>query len=206
MTIKTVLISIAAGIAGISAANATPIDSATSGIENPTQTIDFSEIAGLTQGEAITDQYEGLGVTFSPNLYFRTQFSGRDNQETPALSTFGDGDLITEFSILFDSAVSAASFVLSVNFGTATFTALNDGVVVSTFMSANSSNPPLFYGFEGIIFDEIRIAVGGNGFAIIDNIAFNSEVPLPAALPLFLAGIAGLGFAGRRRKPAVVAA
>ena len=29
------------------------------------------------------------------------------------------------------------------------------------------------------------------------------EVPLPAALPLFLAGLAGLGFAGRRRKAGV---
>ncbi|MEZ5893999.1 MAG: VPLPA-CTERM sorting domain-containing protein [Parvularculaceae bacterium] len=29
-----------------------------------------------------------------------------------------------------------------------------------------------------------------------------SEVPLPAALPLFAAGLAGLGFAGRRRKKA----
>lgn len=34
----------------------------------------------------------------------------------------------------------------------------------------------------------------------IDNLSFSSEVPLPAALPLLLCGLAGLGFAAKRRR------
>jgi len=34
----------------------------------------------------------------------------------------------------------------------------------------------------------------------IDNLSFTSEVPLPAALPLLMSGLAGLGFASRRKR------
>lgn len=37
--------------------------------------------------------------------------------------------------------------------------------------------------------------------ATITSELIPNEVPLPAALPLFLAGVAGMGFASRRRKP-----
>ncbi len=44
--------------------------------------------------------------------------------------------------------------------------------------------------------------VGLNGAPLIDGLAWVSDaaIPAPAALPLFLAGAAGLGFARRRRK------
>lgn len=52
--------------------------------------------------------------------------------------------------------------------------------------------------------DELRLVATGNVEQIgpvWDNFVFDvAEVPLPAALPLFLAGLAGLGFAKRRRK------
>lgn len=48
---------------------------------------------------------------------------------------------------------------------------------------------------------EIVFNFGGSG--AIDNILFEtSEVPIPAALPLLLSGLAGLSFASRRRKKA----
>lgn len=77
--------------------------------------------------------------------------------------------------------------------------------LLSLITSANGDNATLvanlvYYivvsGFDNADFGTFTLDIRGNG-----NIALGAtEVPLPAALPLFLAGIAGLGAAGRRRK------
>ncbi|MEX6633845.1 VPLPA-CTERM sorting domain-containing protein [Hyphococcus lacteus] len=77
--------------------------------------------------------------------------------------------------------------------------------LLSLIASANGDNATLaanlvYYivvsGFNNADFGAFALDISGNG-----NIALGAtEVPLPAALPLFLAGIAGLGAAGRRRK------
>lgn len=57
---------------------------------------------------------------------------------------------------------------------------------------------------NAIEIDELRLVATGNSGGAgpsWDNFVFEvAEVPLPAALPLFLIGLAGLGFAKRRRK------
>ncbi len=45
-------------------ASAAVIDSANSGLANPDQTINFSEVAGLMQDDIITNEFAALGVTF----------------------------------------------------------------------------------------------------------------------------------------------
>ncbi|MCK5744973.1 MAG: VPLPA-CTERM sorting domain-containing protein [Oricola sp.] len=59
-----------------------------------------------------------------------------------------------------------------------------------------------FEGFEGVVALRIFGLKGNFVFPSVDNIVLNevSEVPLPAALPLFLAGLAGFGAASRRKK------
>ena len=59
-----------------------------------------------------------------------------------------------------------------------------------------------FCGFEGIVFDEIRLAIIAlNKGSSLDNLRYNVVVvPLPAALPLFGTGLGKLGFLGWRRK------
>lgn len=42
----------------------------------------------------------------------------------------------------------------------------------------------------------------GTGEVNLNGVLLNGVIPLPAALPLFLAGLAGLGLTGRRRKSA----
>ena len=59
-----------------------------------------------------------------------------------------------------------------------------------------------FCGFEGIIFDEIRLAIIAlNKVFTLDNLQYNvAAVPLPAALPLFGTGLGIMGFLGWQRQ------
>ena len=50
----------------------------------------------------------------------------------------------------------------------------------------------------GVVFRRAVFDFGGSGAIGTFDI---QEVPVPAALPLLLSGLAGIGFAGRRRKP-----
>ncbi|MGF1543284.1 MAG: VPLPA-CTERM sorting domain-containing protein [Parvularculaceae bacterium] len=59
-------------------------------------------------------------------------------------------------------------------------------------LTADGVNP---YTATGTVFEFIALTVGG-GFSIEEF----EVVPVPGALPLLLSGIAGLGFAARRRK------
>lgn len=59
----------------------------------------------------------------------------------------------------------------------------------------------LFAGSDLFIKLKFRSAFDRNGANTIEYLrASVSQVPLPAALPLFVAGLAGLGFAGRKRR------
>ena len=70
-----------------------------------------------------------------------------------------------------------------------------DGGLVGTFEAVD-----LFtLAFFGSVFEFVAITAGG-GFAIAQFEI--SDVPVPPVLPLLLAGLAGLGFASRRRKTA----
>jgi hypothetical protein len=68
---------------------------------------------------------------------------------------------------------------------------LNAGLNTLTFLYSSLSDPN-HAGFQG---------VGDESWGVNNvNVAGASVVPLPAALPLFMAGLAGIGFSTRRRK------
>lgn len=214
MKFRLAIAGLFAGAASLASASAATIEGAAVGISNPDQIITFSEVAGLTTGDSVTDEYAALGVTFDPNGFYFSSVSARPNVSGPVLTNFVGGNdpaYVNPLSIKFSNDVSAASFTLTSAIRNGTFEALLDGVVVSTFMTVlNPGNNVAadvnnIYGFFDILFDEIRVtigAAGSNNAVVIDNLAYATAVPLPAALPLFLAGIAGIGFAGRGRRKA----
>jgi len=190
---------------GFTTADAAVIDNGATGISGADVTIGFDEVA-LTDGTPVTNQFAGLGVTFSQALTYNNTVSTRPNFSGAAFSNPAG----QAFSILFSQTVSSASAAITVssasaaitaNSGGATFTSLLNGVEVEGFSTSLDLAENNFYGFTGSLFDEILIDPDGSTTIAMDNLAYTvAPVPVPAALPLLLAGIGGLGFMARRRR------
>ena len=192
------------GLAAVTlGASATPITNNT-GIVSPALTITFSEFALATE-TPITNQFASLGVTFSPSLFYNVQpfFFPTDFL---ANFSFATSEQNNPVSLLFAQDQTAAAFAMQTNPGTSTFEALLNGVVVQSFNAATnlSSLPDLthasdFYGFSGIVFDEIRITAA-SGSLQIDNLQLSFAVPEPGTFVLLGLGLAGLATARRRKQ------
>jgi hypothetical protein len=180
----------------------------TSGLDAPAETVDFSEHT-FADNTLINNQFSDQGVTFSVDLFYQNTFSpNMPNSDAPTLTNFnpdnGNG-LTNPFSINFTSPVYAAAFVLGTNPNTTLFTALLNGIVVDSGSAPSSlGNAMDFYGFSGVVFDQIIISVGGDAFAVLDTLEFNPgtsvpDVPEPTTWALILVG-AGLAGVMRLRR------
>ncbi|ASP48542.1 PEP-CTERM sorting domain-containing protein [Cognaticolwellia beringensis] len=171
------------------------------GLTSSDNTITFDEI--VFAGNTVVDtQYASLGLTFTSGLKYDAQGSS----SFPGISGHYLGNftpVINPFSIFFSDDQTEAAFGLATNPQTTTFNALLNGVLVESFSTSTSANNSSqgFYGFTGILFDEIQVA-SNSGSALIDNIQFNNSsstaVPEPSTLAIFALGIMGL--AARRFK------
>ena len=188
---------------GSQRAEATPINGALAGLPTPGATITFSEIV-LPVGSPVTNEYAGLGVTFSPNLYYSTAHGTLLNDSPPDLTTFGLSGRVGAFAINFTSPVSAAAFVFGGDAGTATFSAYSGATPIESFVgniNFGSGFPNTWFGFTGITFDSISVSVNnGTNAAALDNLQFNKAVPEPGSLFLLGSGLFGLGRAWRKRR------
>ena len=157
--------------------------------------VDFEE---ATEGAIITDTYTENGVSFDP--------------------VQGAYDIFTNGSIIFNARNSAGLVIIEITFGGNPFDLLSFDIVNLTNAGAFTLTSNLGDSFA------IPAAIGTVSFATtfigvttltltqsfgaslqIDNFTINSvtsAVPLPAALPLMIAGIAGLGAMTRRRRKA----
>lgn len=189
-------------------AQAAIIDKAATGLSDADVTLTFDEFDGATGpvGDLYKDTY---GVSFNPDLRFLAEFNSNGSRGyTPrgghagtVLANFVFGSPIVysdPFSILFDTVIADVSFALgsaaNANFPT-TISALLNGVVVESFATlpdagaAATDGDDDFYGFSGILFDEVVVDTGFPRGTSFDTLSYTvAAVPLPAGLPLMLVG------------------
>jgi len=174
-------------------AHATPITN-NFGLSSPSSTITFDEII-FPQGTVIDTQYASYGATFTSGL----KYDAQGVSAFPGITGHYIGNfnpVVNPFSIFFTFAepLTEAAFGMATNPATTTFTAYLNGSAVETFSASTTSNNSNagYYGFTGILFDEISVLVSSN-LALIDNIQMGgTPVPEPATCLLFLFGLTGM--------------
>lgn len=178
-----------AALAFASSAGAVPISIDTSGtIGSGIATIGASDIAGPAPGVNFTGEGSISIVTGTTFVSFAADVAGFSTTapriENLILSLFSDimrSNLIGTFTITTGTGAANGPLI--------------DGRVVQTFDLSGLST--LYFSVSGTAFEISTVASGRPDF----NVQL-AAVPVPAALPLLLSGLAGLGFATRRRKTA----
>lgn len=201
-TVKSFVAASCAFVALTGWASAATVINASSGLSSPDTLVTFSEVT-LLEGDPVTDEFSAQGVTFSPALYYTGAYGSEPNIDDIAVHNFGVFPRADPFIINFLSDVSAATFAMVTETGTAEFTALLNGSVVESFSAdTGRTSASNFYGFTNILFDQIRVDVDVPGSAMVmDNVAYKvAAVPVPASFSLLFAGMGAFGLMRRRRK------
>jgi hypothetical protein len=201
MSIKSFTITLATfAAAGLSSANsyaATIIDQDT-GLTSPDKIViefgnDLSKV-----GTVIGSQFDG--VTFGSTYVYNHTTATHDALTHGYLENLNSNT--QPGSILFDTDVSTVNFSWRARTST-TFSAWNDDVKVEEFVADTnmSLSGGRYYGFQDIVFDEIRLSIQHPSKAFtLDNLEYISVIPIPAALWLFGSGLLGLIGLARRHK------
>lgn len=186
---------VGAAVTVVTSAHATQIHN-NFGLLNPATTITFEE--RITSGP-ITNQYDSLGVDFSPFVYnYQVSFP---NQSGYAVGPFGSPSAST-VTLNFTQLQNAVAFSFASNSGTTLFEALLAGSVIDSFSpTTNATDKTNFFGFSNENFDAIRITAPGNHAFLLDNLQFVAPavVPEPASVALLALGLLSLT-AMRKRK------
>ena len=159
-------------------------------------TFDGAQNPGVGAFHFVTTELSTFGVTFSA-LGFRYQPGTNLWPSQTDAYLIGTVDDLHTKSIFFTSDASAVGFSY-LPFPLAspqntTFSTYLDGSLVETFTvmadSLNAISSGKFYGFQGSLFDELRITSDGYNLDNLQFVTAQSSVPLPASLPLFVTGL-----------------
>lgn len=157
------------GNTGLASASIPIVDSKI-GLTSPDVVIDFGTKV-LERFTPVSDQFPG--VTFNDALYAccAEHAPAVDQGYLLGLSDTGIGPIV------FDDKLSAVAFSWRTNVtGSTTFEAWLDDVMVESFTAATDwgSSSGRYYGFSGIVFDEIRVTILTEDKAFsLDNIQWN---------------------------------
>ncbi|MEH6404421.1 MAG: hypothetical protein V7750_13670 [Sneathiella sp.] len=168
--------------------------------------IDFDDYTGIKSANNELDgtEYAGLGVIFStPGLALNLGDTPVSGPHSLGADSSNVNDFDGQINIQFTGGLSYLDVTFSI-FNTPYEAKAFDinGTLLSTLSSAGGAFTQLF-DFSGFLVN--RIEVTGVLYAI-DDLSFSdsvSAVPLPAAFPLYGAGIALLGFMAWRKKRAI---
>jgi MYXO-CTERM domain-containing protein len=171
-----------------------------SGLTAPDQTIDFDSVS-LAHNASVTTEFQAQGVSFS-NAFANPDSAAYSNMVDNRIGNFmSNVNQAGLFSIVFSQALTGAAFAMvTAPGGQSTFQALLNGSLVESASAATSTFDPVnFFGFQGIVFDEITISVDSFDRALmIDSLQTIATVPEPQTRALVLAALVALGSLRRR--------
>ncbi|MGM9480736.1 hypothetical protein ACS5PN_06055 [Roseateles sp. NT4] len=175
------------------------------GLASPQQVVDFESVP-LTGNQPVTQQFAALGLVFESAYANADMGSPFENISGNRIGNFQWGiPALETFAIHFAAPLSAAAWATGTSNGaTSYFEAYLHGQLVESATAPTSlSDPVNFYGFTGIVFDELRMRANGpiDRAFTIDNLqtVTAATVPEPTSFSLLLACLGALRLAGRPR-------
>ena len=184
-----------------SVGGASPIIRQATGLASPDAIVDFGESL-YSSGTIITNEFASQGVTFGPDYAYRDGLSFHPALTRGYLQNTTSGN--QPGSIFFSTDVTSAAFSYTSNIANTTFSAFLDGVLVESFTAptegtTTAGGSGLYHGFEGIVFDEIRMELDiANTLMSVDNLQYVA-VPEPGTALLFGLGLGFMARTTRRR-------
>jgi len=188
-----------------STVNAASIDGETTGLVSPDILLTFDEEVEevLVPDVAVTNQYSSFGVTFTGLFYDSScciELWDPDGSSPYLGNVTNKAEDFKDWTAQFDTNTTEVAFTQAGNGGSATISAYLNSVLVEEFEFSDANWG--YYGFTGIVFNEIRMAAGSA--MLIDNFQDTGAaavIPVPAAIWLFGTALIGMfGFNKKRRK------
>jgi hypothetical protein len=168
------------------------------------QLIDFDDISasGSFTGSTLTGEYASLGVEFSGSgevLNILSNFEGVPLTSPLTLYNFlafsigaNDTSTLVE-TIVFDSSLSYFDLDFAGSSGSVTLSIWDGISLVDQVELVAAANVWNEFSISAESFNKVEIsAIGTDGTFVIDNLNFTAAVPVPAAIWLFISGLAGL--------------